>query len=256
MTYFDAGILGLVQGLTEFLPVSSSAHLVFGQQLLGVREPGITFEIAVHLGTLLSVLLFYRSKITTLLGSLFDRSKKDDHRLILYLVIATVPAAVLGIAFKDFFESTFSAPRVSAYALLVTACFLWLTRYFNKGTKPVGMREAIIMGSAQALAIFPGISRSGSTISAGMFAGTNAVAAAEFSFLMSILAVGGAVAVKAKHLVTLDQMQIGPYLFGAIVAFATGMAAVAGLLRIIQKGKFEYFAYYCLVAGIIGLIIF
>jgi len=256
MTYLDAIILGIVQGLTEFLPVSSSAHLVFAQFLLGVKEPGITLEIVVHIGTLIAVILYYRQKLWALMLALFDRAKTEERRIILYLVIGTIPAGLAGIFLNDFFESSFSDPRTTAASLIISGFLLLFVRLAKPTSEKVSLFHAITMGIGQAISILPGISRSGATISMGMYTGLDAVKAAEFSFLLSIPAITGAIIFKTDALVAVDSLHIGPYLVGALFAFVFGLLSVAGLLKIVQKGKFEYFAYYCFAVGAFGLYYF
>ncbi|MBI5265699.1 MAG: undecaprenyl-diphosphate phosphatase [candidate division Zixibacteria bacterium] len=256
MSYFDAIILGILQGLTEFLPVSSSGHLVLGQALLKVKQPGVAFEVIVHLGTLVSVLVYFRDKIVRLIRSMFDSRMAAERTMLFYLIIGTVPAAVAGLLFKDFFEQLFSAPAVTSGFLLLTGLILLSTRFRKPGNQPMRLGSAIAMGIGQAIAILPGVSRSGTTISTGIWAGARPSDAAEFSFLLSIPAVGGAVILETHELLHIDQSLMGPYLVGALFSFAFGILAVSSLLAVIRRGKFEYFAYYCFAVGLLGLYIF
>jgi undecaprenyl-diphosphatase len=253
MSYIEAVILGIVQGLTEFLPVSSSGHLVLAQHVLGVKQPGVSFELLMHVGTLAAVLVCFRSRILSLVRSLYTPSMRDERVMILLLVIGTIPAGLFGILFGDFFKAAFARPAVAAGMLLVTGAILLSTRFVRKGENPVRWLSATVMGLGQAVAIMPGISRSGSTIAAGMFSGVQPSKAAEFSFLMSIPVIAGATLLDARDLAALDTTQIGPYLTGTAVAFVFGLGAIEGLLSIIRKGRFEYFAYYCFAVGAVGL---
>lgn len=256
MTYIDAFILGVIQGLTEFLPVSSSGHLVLAQSLLGVKQQGVSFEVLVHLGTLGAVLVYFRRQILNLLSGLYRSDRPAERKQILFLILATIPAGVIGLIFKDFFEATFSQPIVAASMLFVTGGILLSTRFVVSRKNPVTARSAILMGIGQALAIMPGISRSGSTIAIGMMTGVAPSKAAEFSFLMAIPVIGGAALLQAKSLAAVPSEMLGQYLVGGITSFVVALFAVYLVLESIRRGKFEYFAYYCFAAGIVGLYLF
>ncbi len=256
MSYFDAFILGLLQGLTEFLPVSSSGHLVIMGSLLGVNEPGITFEIILHLGSLLAVLIFFRKRILLLVQALFDSTMKKERMMILFIGIGTMPAVVAVLFFKDFFEASFKNPLLASCMLFVTGFILLSTRIKHDGKKEINLMSAIIIGIGQAFAIIPGISRSGTTISTGMLLGLKPSETAEYSFLLAIPAILGAVVFKFDELLHLDPALLGQYSFGLLVTFVSSMFAVYAVLELIKKGKFEYFAYYCFAAGSLGLYLF
>lgn len=256
MTYLDAAILGILQGLTEFLPVSSSGHLVLARALLKVEPGGITFEVMVHFGTLMAVVVYFRAQILRLIQSLFDKEMKQERAVLGYLVIGTLPAGVVGLTLKEFFETAFSHQGVTSAMLLVTGLILLATRFARKGNSRVGLLSAIVMGIGQALAIMPGISRSGSTIAAGMFAGVEPSKAAEFSFLLAIPAILGATVLEFESLFWLDSHLLGKYLLGAGLAFLVGLFAVYAVMATVRRGKLEYFAYYCFAAGAVGLYLF
>ena len=256
MSYFDAIILGILQGLTEFLPVSSSGHLVLAQNLLGVKQAGVSFELMVHVGTLLAVLVYFRVRIWLLIKSLFTSSLPEERKLVLYLIIGTIPAAVIGGLFDDFFEQAFSSPLFTACMLIATGVILLSTHWAVRKDRPVTPLSSFLMGVGQAVAIFPGISRSGSTIASGLLLGVNPEKAAEFSFLLAIPAIAGAVVLKADELMALDATLAGHYAAGTVAAFVFGLFAVYAVLQTIRRGKFEYFAYYCFVAGAVGIYIF
>jgi undecaprenyl-diphosphatase len=256
MSYFEAILLGIIQGLTEFLPVSSSGHLVLSQALLGIKMPGVTFELVVHLGTLLSVLVYFRKRIGRLLRSLFDASLKQERKVVGYLILGTIPAGLAGVLFNDFFERAFGSPVMTSVMLLVTGAILLITRFVGSVQQPVGIRSSLAMGVGQALAIMPGISRSGSTIAAGLLWGVKPSEAAEFSFLLAIPAIGGAVVLKTDEFLRLDPGLFGQYCTGMAVSFLFGIIAVYTVLEVIRRGKFEYFAYYCFAAGCAGLYLF
>ena len=270
MELWKAIVVGIVQGLAEFLPVSSSGHIVLTQYLLGIREvgaehqPDLSFEIILHLGTLVSVLIFFRKSLWRLTLSLFNRELKEDRRMILWLGVATVPAVIAALLFKDFFDSAPGQPAFVSALLVVTGLVLFVPRFFKGRISKVGLKSSTIMGIGQAFAILPGISRSGSTIAAGLVSGVKAEKAAEFSFLMSIPAIAGGFALTLK-----DQMEEtgslgealkscfnGPYVAGAVTAGIVGLFAIYVVMGAVKRGKLEYFSYYCFAAGIAGMIYF
>jgi undecaprenyl-diphosphatase len=249
-------ILGIIQGLTEFLPVSSSGHLVLAQKFLGVKQSGVTFEVLVHLGSLMAVLIYFRVKIWLLIKSLFVSEHLAYRKVVLFLIIGTIPAVIVGFSLKDFFERSFSSPVLASSMLLVTGAILLSTRFVRKGNHKVNLVAAIIMGIGQAISILPGISRSGTTIASGMLWGVDPSEAAEFSFLLSIPAIAGAVVLNAEELLALESHLAGQYLVGTCCAFLFALLAVYTVLAVVRKGKFEYFAYYCFAAGLLGLYLF
>ena len=256
MTYLDAAVLGILQGLTEFLPVSSSGHLVLAQAILGVKQPGVSFEILAHLGTLLAVLIYFRSQVTLLVRSVFEGNMKEERAIIGYLIIGTIPAGLTGLLFKDFFEQAFSNPAMTSLMLFVTGLILLSTRFYRRGGKRVGILSAIFMGIGQAAAILPGISRSGTTIAAGMVSGVEPSRAAEFSFLLTIPAILGAMVLKRNELLNIDASLIGQYLVGMVFSFLLALVAVHLVLAVVKRGKLDYFAYYCFAAAGVGLYLF
>ncbi len=249
-------LLGLIQGLTEFLPVSSSGHLALASHYLKVENPGLTFEIVLHCGTLLSVLVYFRRQLWALFLSLFNKEMKEERQMIGFLFIATLPAAIIGLSFKHQFESIANQPRVVSLLLCITGIMLLLPRFFPKsrGDRSMTLATALIMGFGQAFAILPGISRSGSTIISGMLSKVNPAKAAEFSFLLAIPAIGGAALLAIRDLEKIDSSLAIPYLAGGVISFVSGLIAVYAVLSSIRKGKFEHFAYYCIAVGLISLI--
>lgn len=256
MSYHDAIILGVLQGLTEFLPVSSSGHLVLAQAILKVKQSGVSFEVLVHLGSLLAVLVYFRSRVLSLIRSLFNRGMIGERQTTLYLFIATFPAVIVALLFKDMFEQAFSKPLLAAVMLFVTGAILISTRFYSSGVRDIKWLSAIVIGISQALAIIPGISRSGTTISAGMAAGVKPSEAAEFSFLLAVPAIAGAVVFKADELLAVDATLVGQYLTGLAVTFVISLFAVYAVLATIRRGKFVYFGFYCFAAGAVGLYLF
>ncbi len=258
MTYLDALLLGIIQGLTEFLPISSSGHLVLGEYALGLQIPGVSLEIWLHMGTLVAVVVYFHRRIVSLAVLCVKPSMAtpETKRLLPALIIGTLPAVAVGLLLKDTIESVFSSPVFAASMLIVTGVILFSSRLAPHKTENMTWLRGFGIGCAQALAILPGISRSGSTITAGMFMGLSPSVAAEFSFLLAIPAIGGAFVLDlvSNYNGIFDTTMIGRYLVGAIIAFIFGLASIHFLLRIISKGKFYYFGVYCLVVGIAAII--
>ncbi len=256
MSLLEALILGVVQGATEFLPVSSSGHLVMGQTLLGVSVPGVGFEVVVHLATLLSVVLVYRSRLLELAGGCLA-GRADSWRYVGLLVLATLPAVAVGLGLGGYLEGLFERPAVAGGSLLVTGAFLWTARWAlargSSGTP--GAWIALLMGVAQAFAIIPGISRSGATVVAGLWAGVDGEEAAAFSFLMAVPAILGAAVLEAPEMVEGGTgMGTGPLLLGAGAAALTGILAIRTFVATLRRRSFHRFGPYCLAAGALFLL--
>ncbi len=257
MSYFDAIILGIVQGLTEFLPVSSSGHLVLVQELLRV-DKGVVLDLdlVLHLGTLIAVFIYFRATIWRLIQALFGGGTPDDRKMILWLVVGTIPAGVIGILFEEYFEQAFGSPVSTSWELIITGAILLATRFFRPGNRPVSFLPSVWIGIGQAVAILPGISRSGTTIAAGLMVGVKPSRAAEFSFLLSIPVIAGAILLKAKEITNISAQLMGPFLVGMLVSLALGLLSVYIVLTTVKRGKFDYFAYYCFAVGALGLYLF
>ena len=268
MTLLEAVILGIVQGLTEFLPISSSGHLVIGEFLLKVKFDDISFEVFLHFGTFLSVLIVFRRNVWSMVRAVWLKARSaltgekevrgaQDLHLLWMIVIGSIPAGVAGLLFKSYLEASFSSVLLVSLMLLFTGTILFLTRFFKGGQVRLKWGDALLVGLSQALAMLPGISRSGLTISTGIFARVERSRAAEFSFLLSLPAILGASLVELKEVPTHANPggELGIYLMGAATAFAVGYAAIRFLLNVIRKGKFQYFAYYCFAVGFLFLII-
>jgi undecaprenyl-diphosphatase len=252
MTTFQAIILGAIQGLTEFLPISSSGHLVLGQAILHIDQPGNEFEILVHLGTLFSVLVVFFDDIRSILFSL---NTKITQKLLTFLVIGTLPAIIVGLGFKDFFESFFENLSSVAIALMFTGLVLLSSFYIKRRDKEHSLVTAIFIGCAQAIAIIPGISRSGMTISAALFLGLSAKEAARFSFLLAIPAISGAGLLTALETGGSFSLSLNVALAGFMSSFFIGVMALRWLLGWLEQGKFYYFGIYCFIIGIITIVI-
>ena len=254
MSIFNAVILGIIQGLTEFLPVSSSGHLVIAEHLLpGWQQSGIVFEVLLHLGTLLAVVIFFRHDLLLLIKSLYIKNSETKHQrhLLLMLILATIPTGIIGLAGKKVFVSLFDRLDVVGGMLLVTAGLLWLAECQRvRKTESYGkLGDAILIGITQGLAIIPGISRSGSTIAVAMMRGIEPEKAARFSFLLSIPAISGAALLNFKEISAIPENQITASLCGALAAFVTGLLALKLLLMIIKKRRLRIFSIYCGVVG-------
>jgi len=253
LPWWQGLLLGVVQGLSEFLPVSSSGHLVLAQWALGVQSPGVTFEVFLHVATLLSVLLVYRRRVGWLVQGM-ARESGEAWRFGGLLILASIPAAVAGLLFRDLFEAQFESPVSVGLAFLLTAAILWSTRWVARRPEetPVGMRQALLMGLAQVLAILPGVSRSGSTIAAGLYGQAGSRAAAEFSFLMAVVVIAGTGLLEGLHLLSGEAQLVMDA--GLVWAFAaallSGVAAILFLVMLLRRGRFHLFAPYCAALGV------
>ena len=260
-------IIGIVQGLTEFLPVSSSAHLVFIQNILGV-ESSLAFDVFLHLGTLLAVMWFFRGDIYRMLkawwfslvdivqGRFREGFYTDPYkRLAWYVILATIPVGIVGVLFEDTIDSLFSgALYVPAFFLFVTGTILYLSQRMNSGTinfNNIGKKEALFMGLGQACAILPGLSRSGTTIAAGLVADLDKEFAAKFSFILSIPAILGAFVIQLKDIGGALNVNFLPIILGFIASFIAGYMAISWMLDLIQNKNLDIFAYYCWIVGIV-----
>lgn len=267
----EASILGAVQGATEFLPISSSAHLVISQDLLGLKNPELLFDVILHGATLLAVLLVYWRDLCEIarqcrlaLGDI--RAGKSpgaawqDHphlRLAAFLVVGTVPAALAGLFFESPLEELFGSPSLAAAMLLVTGAILFLTRFRTargRNLEHLTLQDSVVVGIAQSVALVPGISRSGTTIACGIFCGLDRDLAARFSFLLSIPAILGA---NLLHILKIgsspEEAPLLPFLIGGLAAFTTGYFALRLLLRIVHRGNISLFSYYCWAVGLAAL---
>ena len=251
MNVWEAVTLGVLQGATEFFPVSSSGHLVVGQTLLGLEVSGVQFEVAVHMATLISVLLVYRGRLMDLLyGTL--RRDGDAWRYVGLLALATLPAGIVGVFFRDAIEGLFESPFVPATAFLVTGAILWSTRRTlgREEWKKPGWGVALLIGFAQAFALVPGISRSGTTVAMALWLGVAAEEAAAFSFLMAIPAIGGAALLQIPELASEGLTLSGTALAaGFTVAAITGVLAIKAFLVLLSRKTFHRFAIYCWTIG-------
>jgi undecaprenyl-diphosphatase len=250
LTDLEAFILGLIQGLTEFLPVSSSGHLVVLQALFGNGQQGILVEIVVHVATLASVLIFYRRRV----GGLIAGAIRGDSEALTYglkLGVATLPAVLLVLVAGDFLDSLFESPAAAGIGFLITGGILWSSRKTAPSAQlwGPGWGAALLIGCAQALAIVPGISRSGATVAAALALGVAPLAAAEFSFLMSVIAISAAAIRALPELSLATSGLIAPLLIAGVAALVFGVAAIWIFVRLLQTRGFHYFAYYTWALG-------
>ncbi|MGL1903735.1 MAG: undecaprenyl-diphosphate phosphatase [Fibrobacterales bacterium] len=255
---FESIILGVIQGLTEFLPVSSSGHLVILSALLGKIEDGMFFDLMLHFGTLLATILVFREQIISLIKGLFTGDPESVKKCVL-IIVACIPTGLIGILFKDPLEGLFDKPLLVSGTLLLTGTLLFITKFRSDGEKDFTIKTALLIGLVQGFAIIPGISRSGSTIAISMLLGIKRKEAGEFSFLISIPAILGAVLLKGKDVMSDPTLSahIGlPEVLGVVASFVTGVIALKWLLSFVRTGKFFYFAPYVWIVGLAGLYIF
>ncbi|MCU0458264.1 MAG: undecaprenyl-diphosphate phosphatase [Bacteroidales bacterium] len=257
MNWFEALIFGLVQGLTEFLPVSSDGHLEIVKYFFGGIEESFLFSVVVHGATVLSILAVFWKDIFRLLAGVFRFQMNDETVYALKLVVSMIPVAIVGFTLTDWVETLFVADMdITGSFLLVTALFLVFGHFVRKRDKPITYGGAFLIGIAQALAVLPGLSRSGSTISTGLMLGNSKDELARFSFLMVIVPILGA---NFIQLITTETEAVNGVLFPLIVAFVaafvSGYAACRWMINIVRKGKLGWFAVYCLIVGLV-LIIF
>lgn len=255
MSWWQGLVLGVVQGLTEFLPVSSSGHLVLGNALLGIHMPGVLFEVTVHVATLCAVLWVYRARIAQLAAGIL-RGTPGSWRYLGLLVLASLPTAVVGLGGERYLAATYQQPLVAASLLLVTGGLVLTLRWTGASAaqerpEPAG---AVWIGVAQATAILPGISRSGATVAIGAWRGVEVTRMAEFSFLLSVPAIAGAALLQLDEAVGATGASSWPALLtGFLAAAVTGVAAIRLFVGLLQRGRFHWFAYYCWTVGILYL---
>ena len=257
LLWWQGILLGLVQGLTEFLPVSSSGHLVLAERLVGFQPQGVFFEVAVHVATLLSVLVAYRLKIGELIAGLV-KGGGESLRYIGLLLLGSIPAGLAGVLLKDYFERSFHSLPSLGWQFLLTAGLLWSTRFAlprATGTR-VTVTQALLIGIAQAVAIVPAISRSGATIAVALWCGLAAAPAAEFSFLLSIIVIAGSGVLEARHIPAGGVLLNGGLIAAFVVAMISGIWAIRWLVRLLRNGRFHLFAPYCAALGLFCLIWF
>lgn len=253
MNVFEAIVLGIVQGITEFLPVSSSGHLVLFQKMFRIQQPTMLFDVVLHIGTLIPVFIIFWDKIFSLLKKPFQKYS--------YLVIAaTLPAVVVALLFNDKIESLFDSGKFLSLAFIITGVILLYAdsvKNGNKDDKDISYLDSLAIGLMQAVAIIPGVSRSGSTISASLLCGLKKDTAAKFSFLLSIPAILGAAVLEIKNVIggnTNEFIGIWPMIFGFIAAMLSGYLSIKFMLKLIRESKLKLFSYYVFVLAFLILL--
>ncbi len=258
MNEFDAVILGVIQGLTEFLPVSSSGHLEIGKAILGddsIPSESLLFTVVLHFATALSTLVVFRKDVLEILKGLFQFKWNEETQFSLKIIISMIPAAVVGLLFEEEMEILFGGNLLLVgFMLIITALLLWLADKAKNTEKPVSYRNAFVIGISQAIAILPGISRSGATISTSVLLGNDKSKAARFSFLMVVPLILGKI---AKDILSGDlaesTTESSILIIGFIAAFIAGLFACTWMIKLVRNSKLSYFAIYCLIVGIIAI---
>ena len=268
MNWWEGILLGLIQGLTEFLPVSSSGHLVIGEELLGIENEygGTTFEVFVHFGTVLSITVIFFSYLRKMLiEGIASISKpkswrenyeaKEGFRMSVHIALTMIPTGIIYILFKDVIEEAFTSARFACGMLLITGILLLFTMIRGSQSGRITWWKSLAIGTAQSFAMMPGISRSGSTIAMALYFGTKREEATRFSFLMSVPVIVAATALDLIDVIRGDEiMNWTPLLLGMLTAFVSGILAIKTMMVIVQKERLHWFAFYCLFVGIVGLI--
>ena len=273
MTALEAIILGVIQGLTEFLPVSSSGHLVLFQKIFGLKQAELFFDVGVHLGTLVAVIAVFRREIKNILAALIrlgslagpkeailPKIESDPQlKMALMIVIGSIPTAILGFLFAGIADRLFASEMITGLMLIVTGLLLWLTRRTKASVDQARSdrltpKNALIIGMVQGVAIIPGISRSGSTISIGLLLGIDREMAARYSFLLSIPAIVGAGLLSLKGGISQPELAIRAPLLGSFTAALVGYAALKSLLQLVKKGRLHVFAPYCWLVGTLAIV--
>ncbi|MCW3789080.1 undecaprenyl-diphosphate phosphatase [Plebeiibacterium sediminum] len=260
MTWFEALILGIIQGLTEFLPVSSSGHLEIGKQTLGVEAPdNLTFTVVVHGATVLSTIFIFRKDLANLITGFFNFSWNEETQYLFKIAVSMIPIGIVGVFFKDYVEELFNTDKILLLVgimLLITAALLAFTFYAKAKEKDISFKDAFIIGIAQTIAVLPGISRSGSTIATGLLLGNKREAVARFSFLMVLIPILGenVLSVLKDDVTATSSIGAIPLTIGFISAFISGLLACKAMINLVKKGKLIYFALYCAIVGAIAII--
>ena len=272
MTYIEAVILGLVQGLAEFLPISSSGHLALLQQFFGIKEDNVLlFAVLLHVGTLISVFIVYWKDIWELIVELFITIKdiftgkglrldeRPVRKLGVMIIVATIPTGLIGILFNDFFDGLYNSIVPIGAGLLVTGCLLVIAERMgtsNRGIKEMNFRNAIFVGVVQGIAICPGISRSGSTLFGSLLCNLDRTFAVKFVFLISIPSILGSAVMEAPDAIAagMNMSDLGPIIVGMIVAAVSGLVAIKTMIKVVSNKKLNYFSYYVWLLGIFVII--
>ena len=263
MTVFQALVLGILQGLAEFLPISSSAHLALAPWAFGWPEPGLAVDVALHVGTLVAVLVYFRDEWIKLIMAALEivrtqRIQTPEQKRVVFLIVATIPGGLAGVFLNDYAESTFRSPALIAVALAAMGVVLWLVDRVRPATRPLDSlrwSDAILIGVAQAAALLPGVSRSGATITAGRALALDRESAATFSFLMSMPIIAAAAIFKVPHLLRSGGASL-PLLVGVIASAVSGWLAIAIVMRYVRSHSYGVFAVYRVLLGAAVLALF
>lgn len=259
MDLIDAIILGIIQGLTEFLPVSSSGHLELGSALLGTAgEENLLFTVIVHAATALSTIIVFRNDILQIIKDVFRFEWNESTRFVVFIIISMIPIIIVGLGFKDEVESLFGGNiRLVGINLMVTGLLLSFTFFYKPQEGPLNGWKAFVIGIAQSIAVLPGISRSGSTIATALLLGVNRETAARFSFLMVLVPILGVSLLDFKDYLETPALAGGisgsALIAGFVAAFVSGLLACTWMIRLVKRGKLIYFALYCIIVGIIAI---
>jgi len=257
VSLFHAIVLGIVQGLGEFLPVSSSAHLALVPWLFHWDDPGLAFDVALHVGTLIAVLWYFREQWIALVKAALGQGTAEDRRRVGFLIVATIPGAIAGLALEKYADTAFRDPRLIAVVLIVMGIVLWLVDKAadsDRALPSMRWRDALLIGLAQMFAIIPGVSRSGSTITAGRALRFTREDAAVFSFLMSMPIIAAAALLKLPHVLRTEGVS-APLVAGVLASAVSGWLAISVLLRFVVRRSYGVFAVYRIVVGVIVLAI-
>lgn len=250
MNIFQAIILGITQGITEWFPVSSSGHLALVQKFFNINVP-MSFDIFLHFASLIVIVLVFWKDIKDIIVGIFKKDKKYIN-LFIYLVIASIPAGLVGFLLKDKIDTIFSNIMFVGVSLIITGIVLFLTRFAKNKNKEINIKNSIVIGLAQAVAVLPGISRSGSTISAGLFSGLDTKTATRFSFLLSIPVILGASIFEIKNISIIENLWY--LLASCVTTIIVGFLSLKYLLRVVDKNQFKNFSFYCFILGLLVVI--
>ena len=257
MSWFDALILGIIQGLAEFLPISSKTHIALYEYIRHIElKENLTFSVILHAGTVLSTLIIFRREIGEIFKSIFTLKWNDTTRYALKLVLSVIPVAVIAVMYKDMIKELFKGNLfliVSGSGLLVTAFLLALTNRLKQNTRRLSFLDSIVIGIAQSLAVLPGISRSGATITTGLFLGIKKEEVAKFSFLMVLIPVIGDCILDMKKITSTESSLIVPCIIGFVTSFIVGLITCKSMINLVKRGKLIYFAIYCAIIGAIAI---
>ena len=263
METVDAIILGVIQGLTEFLPVSSSGHIELGKAVLGTdlgnKEENLLFTVLVHFATALSTIIVFRKDVMELLKGLFSFKWNEETQFISKIVLSMIPAVIVGLLFEEQLEKLFEGQIILVgFMLIITGLLLFLAGRAKRTDKGVSWKDALIIGVSQAVAMLPGISRSGATISTSVLLGNDRAKAARFSFLMVVPLIFGKIAKDMLDVVkgdtVIDNVSMTPLIAGFLAAFIVGLLACTWMISLVRKAKLHYFSYYCFAVGILAII--